>query len=40
MEVTPYVSDEEQEEIEKVAGKPSDYKVEDFEELDVENKNT
>ena len=31
-ELTPYVSDEEQEEIEKIAGKPEDYSKEDFEE--------
>ncbi len=31
MEITPYVSDEEQKEIERVAGKPEDY-GEEFEE--------
>jgi len=31
MELIPYVSDEEQEEIEKIAGKPEDYKDEEFE---------
>ena len=31
MELTPYVSDEEQEEIEKIAGNPEDYDESDFE---------
>ncbi len=31
MEITPYVSDEEQEEIEKIAGNPEDYDESDFE---------
>ncbi len=31
-ELVPYVSDEEQEEIERIAGKPEDYSEEDFEE--------
>ncbi|GEM_PF-891922 len=32
MELIPYVSEEEQEQIKKIAGKPSDYPKEDFEE--------
>ena len=31
MELTPYVSDEEQEEIEEIAGNPEDYDESDFE---------
>ena len=31
MEIVPYVSDEEQEEIEKIAGKPEDYDENEFE---------
>ncbi len=29
-ELIPYVTEEEQEEIEKIAGRPSDYRKEDF----------
>ena len=31
MEITPHVSDEEQEEIDKLAGKPEDYDESEFE---------
>ena len=31
MEIIPYVSDEEQKEIDKLAGSPKDYNEEDFE---------
>ena len=31
MEIVPYVSDEEQEEIKKIAGKPEDYDENEFE---------
>jgi len=34
IESIPYVSEEEQKEIEEIAGKPSDYKKEDFETWD------
>lgn len=34
MEVIPYVSDEEEMEIEEIAGSPEDYSEEDFEEWD------
>ena len=34
MEIVPYVSDEEQEEIEKIAGKPEDYNENEFEAMD------
>jgi len=30
IELLPYVDEEEQKEVEKLAGKPSDYRVEDF----------
>jgi len=34
MELTPYVSDEEQEEIEEIVGKPEDYDESEFEAWD------
>jgi len=35
MEIIPYVSDDEEKEIEEIVGSPEDYNEEDFEEWDV-----